>query len=67
RREAASGVQALTPRERQVAELAAGGLSNPEIAARLFVTRKTVEGHMRTIFRKLDVSSRRELADLIDT
>ena len=62
RRERATGADALTSREREVAELAASGLSNPDIADRLFVTRKTVEGHLRTVFRKLDVGAREELA-----
>jgi DNA-binding CsgD family transcriptional regulator len=65
RRERTTGPDALTPRERQVAELAATGLSNPAIAERLFVTRKTVEAHLRTIFRKLDVSTRGEVANAV--
>ena len=64
RRQRSSGLQSLTPRERQVAELAAAGLANPMIAERLFVTRKTVEAHLRSVFRKLDVSSREQLRDL---
>ena len=62
RRSRSTGVGALTPRERQVAELAASGLPNPEIAQRLFITRKTVEAHLRSIFRKLNVSSREQLS-----
>jgi DNA-binding NarL/FixJ family response regulator len=58
---ALTGVDALTPRERQVAELAADGLSNREIAEKLFVTLKTVEWHLRNAFTKLEVASRTEL------
>ena len=53
---------ALTRREREVADLATDGLTNPQIAGRLFVSQKTVETHMANIFRKLGVSSRREIA-----
>jgi DNA-binding CsgD family transcriptional regulator len=56
---------ALTVSERRVAELAAEGLSNPEIAQALFVTRKTVETHLGHVYRKLDISGRRELARVI--
>jgi len=52
----------LTPQERTVAGLVATGLTNREIAERLFVTNNTVETHVRHIFQKLDVSSRTQLA-----
>lgn len=65
RRVRTSGVDALTPSELRVARLAAEGLNNPEIAQRLFVTRKTVETHLGATYRKLDISSRDELADLV--
>ena len=65
RRERSSGVHSLSPRERQVAELAASGLPNPEIAEQLFITRKTVEAHLRAVFRKLEVSSREQLRGLL--
>ncbi len=46
-----------------VARLARDGLSNPEIGARLFLSPRTVEWHLRNVFTKLDIRSRRELAD----
>ena len=55
------GVQRLTVSERRVAELAAAGHSNPEIAQSLFVTRKTVETHLGQVYRKLGISGRGEL------
>ena len=58
---ARGGVQQLTASERRVAELAAQGQSNPEIAQALFVTRKTVETHLGHVYRKLDISGRTEL------
>jgi ATP/maltotriose-dependent transcriptional regulator MalT len=61
RRTAMEGLEALTARERQVAGLAAQGMSNREIAEALFVTVKTVEWHLKHTYEKLGVSSRREL------
>ncbi|WP_026909844.1 helix-turn-helix transcriptional regulator [Patulibacter minatonensis] len=58
RRERLSGVESLTPSERRVAELAAEGLSNREIAETLWVTRKTVEHHLGHAYGKLGISSR---------
>jgi DNA-binding CsgD family transcriptional regulator len=58
----ATGREALTPSERRVADLAAEGSSNREIAQALFVTLKTVEMHLSNAYRKLDISSRTELA-----
>ncbi len=62
RRAALSGPESLTPSERRVCELAAAGRSNPQIAAELFLSRRTVEFHLRGAFRKLGVGSRDELA-----
>lgn len=56
------GVAALTASERRVAELARDGLTNREIAQALFVTVRTVEGHLTSAYRKLDVGSRDALA-----
>ena len=56
-----SGLDALTASERRVAHMAAEELSNKEIAQALFVTVKTVEQHLGRVYRKLDISSRRQL------
>jgi DNA-binding CsgD family transcriptional regulator len=61
RRGALTGLEALTASERRVAELAAAGMSNPEIAQALFVTLNTVEGHLRHAYQKLSISSRGQL------
>jgi DNA-binding CsgD family transcriptional regulator len=58
-----AGVEALTASERRVAELAAQGLTNREIAQSLFITARTVEGHLTNVFRKLDLESRDGLAE----
>jgi ATP/maltotriose-dependent transcriptional regulator MalT len=55
----------LTPQERQIAWLARDGLSNPEIGARLFLSPRTVEWHLRNVFTKLGIRSRRELANAL--
>jgi DNA-binding CsgD family transcriptional regulator/tetratricopeptide (TPR) repeat protein len=56
----------LTPQERQVAILAASGSTNAEIASRLFITVSTVEFHMNKVFRKLGISSRRQIASRLE-
>jgi DNA-binding CsgD family transcriptional regulator len=55
----------LTAQERQIAHLVRDGLSNPEVGARLFLSPRTVEWHLRKIFGKLGVSSRRQLRDVL--
>jgi DNA-binding CsgD family transcriptional regulator len=65
RRTALEGPDALTEREREVATLAAKGLSNREIAETLVVTVKTVEWHLRHAFRKLGIDSRAKLGPLL--
>jgi DNA-binding CsgD family transcriptional regulator/tetratricopeptide (TPR) repeat protein len=60
------GIASLTGRELEVARLVVDRKTNPEIAAELFVSKKTVETHLRNIFRKLDVSSRVELARMLE-
>jgi DNA-binding NarL/FixJ family response regulator len=60
------GVEALTERERQVARLVVDRRTNREIAEDLFLSPKTVETHMRNIFRKLEVSSRVEVARAVE-
>jgi ATP/maltotriose-dependent transcriptional regulator MalT len=60
------GVELLTGRELEVAELVRDHLTNREIAQQLFLSLKTVEAHLRNIFHKLGVSSRGEVAEFID-
>jgi DNA-binding CsgD family transcriptional regulator len=61
RRVVLTGLDSLTASERRIAELASQGLTNREIAQSLFVTARTVEGHLTSIFRKLQLDSRDEL------
>jgi DNA-binding CsgD family transcriptional regulator len=67
RRSAFTGIDSLTPSERRVAEFAADGLTTRQIAGALFVTPKTVEFHLRHIYRKLSVKSREDLARTMET
>ncbi len=57
-----TGVESLTPSERRVAEMAAEGPTNREIAQALFVTPKTVEVHLSSVYRKLGISARSQLS-----
>jgi DNA-binding CsgD family transcriptional regulator len=56
-----SGLNALTPGERRVAELAAEARTNREIAQHLFVSTRTVEAHLRSVYAKLDIATRQDL------
>ena len=62
RRVVVTGLDSLTASERRIAELASQGLTNREIAQQLFITDRTVEGHLTSVFRKLRLDSRTELA-----
>jgi DNA-binding CsgD family transcriptional regulator len=65
RRRAHTGWDALTPTEVEVARLVARGLSNPQIAGRLYMSRSTVKAHLAHIYRKLSVANRTELATVV--
>jgi DNA-binding CsgD family transcriptional regulator len=67
RRLVLSGLESLTPSERRVAQLAAAGLPNREIAQHLFITARTVEGHLTHAYQKLDITSREQLPDALAT
>jgi DNA-binding CsgD family transcriptional regulator len=62
RRLVLSGLDSLTPGERRVAQLAAAGLSNRDIAQSLFITARTVEGHLTHAYHKLAITSREQLS-----
>jgi DNA-binding NarL/FixJ family response regulator len=61
-----AGLETLTQREIQVGRLVVDRRTNPEIARELFLSVKTIETHLRSIFRKLDVSSRHEVARVME-
>jgi DNA-binding CsgD family transcriptional regulator len=65
RRRLSTGADALTPSERRIAELAAVGQQNRDIAQALFVTTNTVEFHLRNAYRKLGIASRTQLGDAL--
>jgi DNA-binding CsgD family transcriptional regulator len=65
RRDALTGLDSLTPSERRIAELAAHGQSNREIAQALFVTPKTVEFHLTSVYRKLGITARGGLTEIL--
>jgi DNA-binding NarL/FixJ family response regulator len=62
----ATGVESLTERELQIARLVVDRKTNAQIAAELFLSPKTVESHIRNLFHKLDVSSRVEVARVVE-
>jgi DNA-binding CsgD family transcriptional regulator len=62
RKRPSAGWESLTPRERDVVRLAAAGLTNPQIAEKLFIGRATVKAHLASVFGKLGVRTRAELA-----
>jgi DNA-binding NarL/FixJ family response regulator len=65
RRRSAETRDELTSQERQIALLAREGLSNPDIGSRLFLSPRTVEWHLRKVFMKLGISSRRDLVKVL--
>jgi DNA-binding CsgD family transcriptional regulator len=61
-----AGLESLTAREREIADLVSDRLTNPQIAEKLFLSKKTVESHIRNLFVKLGVSSRVDIARMVE-
>jgi DNA-binding NarL/FixJ family response regulator len=62
----AEGLESLTERELQIARLVVDRQTNPEIAAELFLSKKTIESHLHNMFHKLGITSRVELARAVE-